>query len=640
MRRAVSKFIPGRPRPTGVETTGPPEARGVSTDLQGSGGSFKIDFNAIDDFYIVLENPHKSWLPGDEVSGQIILVSKKNLANISITLLLMGHVKINASSHSKLRPTKLSLFNHTILIFGGEDQAAASNDDFANGLYKGEHRFPFIVKLPNKRVFTSLDFGRGSIEYLLRAAIGNGGIHSTALSLWLQSDLVNKTKHLKINNPSYTSEKLIPLVNPIDVSKLPKAKPKKLIIRDPRYTKRLSRTHSSTSTINTFNTMSSNNSDNTDEAEPLPTPQSDTTKPECIRISLEIPRQGYLRGELIPIKLSIHHLKKLRDVNGIIITFVRVCRLDNGPDGLFESFRKDLQQAVLPLYVDPNTYESEINTSVRVPADAFPTISGCPLVSFQYFIEVLINLSGKPVALDALDLKQEENTTPDLAKSLLNNDFNFSFNVSNPRSERLGFINTDKFKRMRKFVQVTSEVIIGTHRLAVESPDLNHILPPLRRLSSMSDSPTILSQTASSPQPQLPHVTVTSAHPSPNERNLYINSIPEMLVMHEFHTPPYERSLGIPNYDEINGNEVLLPQQPQVSEKERMRLHELSLLPSAPPEDDDEENDDDTHADNNPNDLRPLTFQIDVDTEASPSFPDLSPEPQTDGAHTSNDTQL
>ena len=67
-----------------------------------------------------------------------------------------------------------------------------------------------------------------------------------------------------------------------------------------------------------------------------------------IKAILEVPQRGYLRGELIPIKLSINHLRKIQDFNGIIITFVRVCRLDNGPDGVVESFRKDLQQLILP----------------------------------------------------------------------------------------------------------------------------------------------------------------------------------------------------------------------------------------------------------------------------------------------------
>ena len=45
--------------------------------------------------------------------------------------------------------------------------------------FKREHVFPFIVKLPNKRVFTSIDFGKGSINYTLKASIGNSSSYTT-----------------------------------------------------------------------------------------------------------------------------------------------------------------------------------------------------------------------------------------------------------------------------------------------------------------------------------------------------------------------------------------------------------------------------------------------------------------------------
>lgn len=794
MRRAVSKIIPNRQSKFFVGGNDKSNQPSNNNQAENHGGhslanhlsnlSFKIDFNSIADFYILLDNPHKSWLPGDEVSGQIILISKKNLANISITLSLVGFVKINASSHSKLRPIKHNLFHHTIDIYGGNTLSSVSdenNDEYSNGLYKGEHRFPFIVKLPNKRVFTSIDFGKGSITYLLRAALGNtnsaGNLSKTNSNNGSvayspsssqgsdsnpnsPSNLINKTKYLKIiNNPSYTSEKFIKLINPIDVAKLPPPKPKKLIIKDPRYAKKLSRTQSSTSTINTVNTystMSSNNSDNAtnvttaqdqtnspalaNDASTFPhlqqhhhhhhhhhsepnqlasqnsvtvlTPNSDLTKPESIKVALEIPQRGYLRGELIPIKFNISHLKKIQDLNGIIITFVRVCRLDNGPDGMFESFRKDLQQSVIPLYVDPNTFQLEINTSVRVPADAFPTISGCPLVSFQYFIEVLINLSGKSVSLDNTEhskgLKSDEpshlfdgnSSSPnnphslshsnlDLLNSTNANDdfkFKFNFNVTSPinQSERSGFINTDKFKRMKKFIQITTEVIIGTHRSNEEpenatttpanaaysssalvgdgegsaiaqsnvgpAPTGSNIISPLSRRSSLfsgsNGSPNAFSGSGSSSSPaQVASANVPNAVPphlkpqsqrsvngatnwiheasgstaSPSSNNVagapagnavpYINVIPEAVAVSNFETPPYfsdannqfnqmnSGDYDIPNYEEIsdaaNANAAApIPEQSHMSEKDRMKAHESSLLPSEPPLDDMADDDD------------------------------------------------
>lgn len=737
MRRAVAKIIPNRQSKFlagGNDNSKSNQATNHANENHGghslsnhlSNLGLKMDFNSIADFYILLDNPHKSWLPGDEVSGQIILISKKNLANISITLSLVGFVKINASSHSKLRPIKHNLFHHTINIYGGNALPSSdeNNEEYSNGLYKGEHRFPFIVKLPNKRVFTSIDFGKGSITYLLRAALGNtssGGslfktTSNTGSALYSlsssqgsdsnsnsPSNLINKTKSLKIiNNPSYTSEKFIKLINPIDVAKLPSPKPKKLIIRDPRYAKKLSRTQSSASTINTTNTMntystmSSNNSEeqanspglvndtnittphshhhnhhHTTEPSLTPAPATPTlefAKPESIKVALEIPQRGYLRGELIPIKFNLSHLKKIQDVNGIIITFVRVCRLDNGPDGFFESFRKDLQQSVIPLYVDPYTFQLEINTSVRVPADAFPTISGCPLVSFQYFIEVLINLSGKSVSLDnnehaknSTTVKSEESahlfdgnsatstnsnslshSNLDLLNSSNSNGdfkFKFNFNVTSPinQTERSGYINTDKFKRMKKFIQITTEVIIGTHRSNEASenatlagrvtadgdgstaPAGSNVISSLSRHSSLlsgsNGSPNALSGSASSNSPAQVVTTVNSlpehlarsggstssqANPVPSNQNAsaYINVIPEAAAVSNFETPPYFADIneqysnagnyGIPNYEEISdaAGTTPFPEQLNMSEKDRMKAHESSLLPSEPPLDD------------------------------------------------------
>ncbi|CAH2355841.1 pH-response regulator protein palF/RIM8 [[Candida] railenensis] len=684
MRRAVSRIIPSRQKNSASSVESPtaglagdsiPSFIEQNTTMTDTNHlpytNFKMEFNSIAEFYITLDDPHKSWLPGDEVSGQIILISRKNLANIAITLSLVGCVKINASSHSKLRPIKHTLFNHTIKIYGDEDDVpTGGEDDFKSGLYKGEHRFPFIVKLPNKRVYTSINFGKGAIVYSLKAAIGNisnsaaapnvttptttnntsvsggsganggssGNSPCDTSSPSAHKNIIAKAKQLKmLNSSTYTSEKLINLINPIDVAKLPPSKPKRLILKDPRSSsskgKNLARTQSSTSTLNTFTTVSSNTSDSVDTNTTMqegttPTQPSNNSqlnitpnvinngfaiagtplssensssqkKPDTIKVSLGIPNRGYLRGELIPIKLNINHLKKIQDLSGIIITFVRVCRLDNGPDGLYESFRKDLYQSVIPLYVDPNTFQSEINTSVRVPADSFPTISGCPLVSFQYFIEVLINLSGKSLSIDGNDSKNS-GSPKDSIMGAANaatgaGNFNFQPHGSFNSKERSTYINTDKYKRMKKFLQLTTEVIVGTHRSKIvtqtTSNDESVSLSPIRRSSSsISGQSQSYSQPPSVPPPlqsQLPQPSISPALQESGARN----SPP---IFNSFSTPPYIGDRGpVPEYNETtpSGSDSLipLPQQNHLSEKEQMRLREVSLLPSAPPLDDIEE---------------------------------------------------
>lgn len=600
--------------------------------------NFRLDYYSIDEFYIDLDSPHKTWLPGDEVSGQIILVTKKNLVNIAVTLTLAGTIKINPSSHSKLRSLKHTLFKHTITIYGN-DGSNLPTGDFSNGLHKGEHRFPFIVKLPIKRIFTSIDFGRGSISYTLTSAIGSTPPKSTVINSSLSSNVTNssiksttssnspqlessndshgggkffKSKNISLStNPNHISEKIINIISPIDVSVLPPPKPKRLIVRDPqKMTKNLSKIQSTASTItqstissgdsisshsaindNHFgsnnNTSSSiNNSDSHSHANhniniDLPstikhngTTSSTTssTRFKSIKVSLEISQRGYIRGELIPIKISLNHTRPLQDLNGIILTFVRVCRLDNGPDGYLESFRKDLQQSILPLYVDPTSLKAEVNTSVRIPPDAFPSIVGCPLVSFQYFIEVLVNLSGKTVDIQGSNNHTNtptllENTGDNLGTPTSEID-KFKFTNTNERST---FINTDKFKRSKRFLQLNTEIIVGTHRLEkMENASINS-------RSSTTNLPSPSPQNGTS-LPGSPAVDVLSipSLPCPNPSQPLISAIPESIEA-SFQSPPYV----IPNYNDINMT-VPLPNQSDLSEKERLRAHEQALMPSAP----------------------------------------------------------
>ncbi|KAG7194712.1 ph-response sensor protein [Scheffersomyces spartinae] len=719
MRRAVAKFIPNKlgtianDQDARPPTTSYNQASSTSSSSLGSLPqdlfNFKLDHSSVDDFYIQLDNPHRSYFPGDEVYGSIILTTKKNLANIVIILSLIGLVKVSATSSSKLRPVKHLLFDHSITIYGGLPPTdRQQQQDFSNGLSKGEHRFPFIVKLPKKKVYTSIDFGRGAIQYSLKATLASNSLitaplnnhSSSTIDQSQSSDITTKKPFKLLHNSPYTSEKLIKLVNPIDVSKLPPVKPKRLLIKNskdqqilqpisaaqspatpnttsngtmngtqsgslnnftcpkgsgqaagtgigtgssngtssspaslfpsnglaqnnnnaltpttddnspqsipsPDNSRKLSRTQSAASTVNTFATASSNNS----EAYSLTNINSSSTvtpstqQGPSIKVSLDISSRGYLRGESIPIKINVHHMRKIRDSNGIILTFVRICRIENGSDGYYESFRKDLQQVVLPLIVDPTTLTAEIRTNVRVPADAFPTISGCPLVSFQYFIEALINLLGKSVGLEdnaaatnnlgaAVAHQQEQ------GGGVLSN-YNFNF--------RSDFINTDKYKRMKKFLQLTTEVVIGTFRSESPSlPSATHtplqtvLEPPSSNPESLSSplddgmiiagssvtggsSPAQMEQAPTSPFPQVPLFSNISV-PTPPPSHFPGPSSSTMAGTGLF---DFEHSYDVvPSYSETNQNHSTLlisPPEQNLPEKELLRIQEASLFPSAPP---------------------------------------------------------
>lgn len=67
-------------------------------------------------------------------------------------------------------------------------------------------------------------------------------------------------------------------------------------------------------------------------------------------------------------------------------------------------FRYDLDQNIAPMIVNPNTMQGEVKTMVRIPEDVFPTITCVPhgLITFTYHVEVVMDLSGKLSAIDRL----------------------------------------------------------------------------------------------------------------------------------------------------------------------------------------------------------------------------------------------
>lgn len=147
-----------------------------------------------------------------------------------------------------------------------------------------------------------------------------------------------------------------------------------------------------------------------------------------IGATVELARPGGLPGDSLPVSISIRHNKPIRSHTAIIVTLYRQARIDLYPPSSSSSaasiassarskpslaslsslpfvptsrssgvFRKDLAQMFAPMFVDPTTLTAAVRTAVRIPADAFPTITGVPggMISFRYYVEVVIDLRGK-----------------------------------------------------------------------------------------------------------------------------------------------------------------------------------------------------------------------------------------------------
>ncbi|ODV86660.1 hypothetical protein CANARDRAFT_183465, partial [[Candida] arabinofermentans NRRL YB-2248] len=403
-----------------------------------------------------------------------------------VNLSLIGVIKANSTS--PLRSVKKQyLFNHKIVLYGD-----SQNNE--NALTKGEHRFPFIVKLPKKNIYTSISFERGQIKYNLKC------------------DLLDKALD---DTPVLRCEKSISIIKPINLALLPEPQPKLLSFKNNR--KNLQKTISSTSSINSIDSLETN-----------------STTDDDIKIKLLLNSTGYLRGESISVKLNVKHFKRISNMNGIIVTLIRICRLDLGEEHEIQSYRKDLSQSIVPLITDPKGLASEVSTALRIPVDCFPTIVSS-LVSFQYYIEVLVNLSN--------------------SKIQIHNPNNEIVDDEVIQSETMNFLyNVDRLKKMKNVLTITSEIVLGTERKPISTLK--------KRIKSKNSSPVPVSS---------PHTPSTSSESPVDTNSSALTSpmiVPSVLPIPATNNMRYASS--------ISG-------LPQVDEKQLLKLREDALLPSEPP---------------------------------------------------------
>ncbi|KAK9463162.1 uncharacterized protein V1516DRAFT_672133 [Lipomyces oligophaga] len=386
-------------------------------------------------------------------------------------------------------------------------------------LPRGEHTFAFMFELPSKGLMTSLKFEKGSIVYMLTA-----------------------THHRPGPFPPLTAHKVLNIQCPLDVADLPPPKPSMLSVEIKKKKK-----------------TRSNNGSGTASA------------------IVEVPTVGCLRGETIPVKITVRHVRDIQNATGAVVTFLRisrVCAHDLEP----LSFRKDLVQVVSPLYIDSRSLITSFTANIQVPSDIFPTIDEYPLVAFKYCLEVVLDLSGKadlPLSPNALHAAADSPVGESLA--------------SRP------YVDTELLKRTKGVVCLWTEVVVGTER----SPQVDNNPPASPRRTR----PTPQSSTEVQVLESFP--TVASSTPSSfaaasSPARLESNSPSLVAVPHNATDQPpitayselAESSSG-PMRQQLQQQENNLPPPPELyppslfdpseTEKERLAKLEAALLPSAPP---------------------------------------------------------
>lgn len=339
---------------------------------------------------------------------------------------------------------------------------------------------------------------------------------------------------------------------------------------------------------------------------------------KTITAKAEVLRAGVLPGDTLPIKVTINHWKQVRSAHGIIVTFYRQGRIDMHPaipigttaagkkpvyedcyprsrtglGGLTlgtsrtsSTFRKDLSQTFAPLIVDPSNMTAIVKTSIRVPEDAFPTITRVPgaMINFRYYVEVVVDLRGKITSPDRFiprfNMVSGGSTFSPSGQILNPADVNGSGITANWGGN---ILDTDQTRREKGVVSMAFEVVVGTR-------DSQRGQATLERTTSMAAE-----STASHTTPQ-----AHSAVVNPTDGEDWPAASP-MPTFHTEYSGQEDFDYGFPQEGQWSeypedysqpfqpiGPMMAHPEEEEpVDEKARLRRHEETLLPSQPPEED------------------------------------------------------
>ncbi|KAK6511060.1 ph-response sensor protein [Arthrobotrys conoides] len=570
---------PSSPTPTPGPTTT------TTTTTTSALSQLKPSRRAINDFYIKLDYPHRRYKPGEHITGSIVLTTSRATRITHLTLTLGGSVMVyphDRRGHKwgedvvkdvtyrdnkmirgcRSRGTTIEGRHNGrgVVLFEEEQVIVGEGRLGAGGLEVG-----FVIEFPSKGGINSLDFERGAITYLLTATL---------------------TRPTTIHTIS-TCTAEIKFSENIDVSMFSPPKPLTISIEPQRPLRRLKSSGSSndsTTYIQTLHqppnlspplspSLPKTPSNNTPSLPPSPTVSA---QPHPMA-TIELLRPACLPGESIPIRITVSHNRPLKSMSGVITTLSRQCRLDTLPPAdkvltasslsfsksCVSTFRKDLNQSITALIVDPRSLTTVIKTSVRIPGDAFPTISKVPqgVLEFTYFVEVVVDLGGKLASRNGVgDVIMDGSTGEDLK-----------------RIQAEGIMETDRIRREKGVISCTFEVVVGTIDTGKR-----------RRRKDEKSKETAAASTST---PSHTSSGETNSDGSRTERDAERDQTVAQ-VMNFLDAPEYQNSstrsspsnLSTTPPPPIQPPPMIPPTLPSAGdEKALARLAEEQLLPSAPP---------------------------------------------------------
>jgi hypothetical protein len=329
-----------------------------------------------------------------------------------------------------------------------------------------------------------------------------------------------------------------------------------------------------------------------------------TAKGKTITATIDVLKGGFLRGDQIPIKVHVKHTKHVRSLNGIIVTLYRQARVDMHPAlpvapnskgdkkktedyypksrtglgglslssaGSSHLFRKDLSQSFAPLFVDPRTLTAEVKCTVRVPDESFPTISNVPgaMISFKYYIEVVVDIQGKLTGLDRMVANAGLVNVPSATGSTGMG----PEDASNSMFSSWGgnFVDTDQIRREKGVISALFEVVVGTKDS--ERNGKRRQVQPQEPFNAVHEIPV-------------------ETHGEPIVAEGYGQDYYDYDENGQYYDYNYDPLYyDIPEYEQYgHGNQpsyqapTHMENEQGLSEKERVRRAEARLLPSQPPD--------------------------------------------------------
>ncbi|KAL7789427.1 hypothetical protein V8C37DRAFT_411282 [Trichoderma ceciliae] len=347
--------------------------------------------------------------------------------------------------------------------------------------------------------------------------------------------------------------------------------------------------------------------------------QQQAVNDKTITASIELLRGGCLPGDAVSVRVTVQHIKQVKSMTGVIVTLFRQGKIDSSPPsqlfkdmmtkedarriqrediyprsrtglgglslssaGSVSVFRKDLDQTTAPLIIDPETMQASVTVPVKLPDDSFPTIKGVPgdMISFKYQVEVIVDLGGR---LSGHFPSRKTSRFGTFSSSATDQSISM---FSQRRGAQIEIIDTAPLRRQKGIVCVAIESIVGTvdssaTRKLIKVPSPSKTLDNAESDDEINVLPTPtryeeIDRDNSHPHGPPPH-EYFSPHAN-NQRPSYTST-----------TPPIPSH---PSYPQATIHDLApsyvpplpqLPDQSNLSEKDRIRQAEQRLLPSRPP---------------------------------------------------------